>query len=101
VLHDRVEVKAAEAVLLHRFLRLVLYVLLERIERAPALDDALRVPLPHRVDVVVADRLRPDGRFEVERDEQRLDAGVGEFFTTSSSALPTHSRFQYFASAST
>src|SRR5207248_10673617 len=53
-------------------------VLLHRVERAPALDDALRMALPHRVHVVVAHRLRADGALEIERDEARLDASVGE-----------------------
>ena len=38
----------------------------------------LRVPLPHRVHVLVGDRRRRDRRLQVERDEHRLDAGVGE-----------------------
>src|SRR4051812_38405178 len=73
------EVEAEKAVLLHRLARCLHYIFLQRIERAPALDDALRMPLPHRVDVIVADGLGADRALEIQRDEAGLDAGVCEF----------------------
>src|SRR5205807_933560 len=76
---DRMEVEAEEAVLLRRLARFLHDVFPQRIERAPALDDALRMPLPHSLHVVVADGLGADRALEIQRDQTRLDARVGEF----------------------
>src|SRR6266852_1447711 len=68
VLHDRVEVKADKPQLTHRFCRLGDSDLtLRRLERAPGLDDPLRMALPHRVHVLVGDGRRLDRRFQIER----------------------------------
>ena len=58
---------------------------LERIDCAPGMNDAIRVALLHRRNEIVRTRRRSDGRFEIQRHQNGLDASVGE--------LPDHRLF--------
>src|SRR5258707_3000058 len=79
MLHDRMEVKADHAQLIDGLLRLLdRDVALGRLHRAPSLDDALGMPLPHSMNVLIGARGRRDRRLEVERHQHRFDPRVGE-----------------------
>src|SRR5258707_8872181 len=78
MLHDRGGMEANEPELLHRNFCLLQYIPFLWFKRAPALDDALGMALPHGVHIIVADRPGLDGGLEIQRHQTGLDAGVGE-----------------------
>lgn len=77
--HDRVEVEGQDAEFGDRALRLVdRRLALERVHRAPGVDDPVRVLRAQVGDVVVGARRRADDGLDVEGDQDHLDPGRGE-----------------------
>jgi hypothetical protein len=79
VAHDRMKVKAEHAEVFDRVFGFADRVLtLERIDGAPGVNDAFGMALLHRGNVIVGTRRGVDGRFEIERHQHGLDAGIGK-----------------------
>ena len=77
--HNGVEMETEHAVHLDRLFRLADRDLtLERVDRAPGLDHAVRMAFPHAGDVFVRTRRRVDRGFQIERDQHGVHTGGRE-----------------------